>query len=337
MSEVNQLSLFGLDLSGLYRRAVLGVHQVLWGDEAGLRAWLSPALPTYQLSELERVASDELLNPEIGCQVLLPEAQVLVTRMTLPASAEIFLEEAAAAHVTSHSPFTGEETCWGSKIVDRSEDALAVEIIIVARNTADAAATAVRRAFTPQEVPFGLSANTDRACVALNGYQDAALDAPYLANLKQYVLRLGGALAGIAFLAIIPVIWSMQTAQQYSDLLSETEQRSKQIVAVRGELVDAQERVSEAGRFFSEQVAYRPWLHRLAAVTPDSVYLNRLSIKDNVLTVSGLAVNAADYQAVLVESGIFSDVTAPAAFTLDNRANRERFTLTMGLVTEGAR
>ena len=337
MSEVNQLSLFGLDLSGLYRRAALGVHQVLWGDEAGLRAWLSPALPTYQLSELERVASDELLNPEIGCQVLLPEAQVLVTRMTLPASAEIFLEEAAAAHVTSHSPFTGEETCWGSKIVDRSEDALAVEIIIVARNTADAAATAVRRAFTPQEVPFGLSANTDRACVALNGYQDAALDAPYLANLKQYFARLGGALAGIVFLAIIPVIWSMQTAQQYSDLLQETEQRSKQIVAVRGELVDAQERVSEAGRFFSEQVAYRPWLHRLAAVTPDSVYLNRLSIKDNVLTVSGLAVNAADYQAVLVESGIFSDVTAPAAFTLDNRANRERFTLTMGLVPEGAR
>ena len=337
MSEVNQLSLFGLDLSGLYRRAVLGVHQVLWGDEVGLRAWLSPAVPTYHLSELERVASDESPHPGTGCRVLLPEAQVLATHMTLPASAEIFLEEAVAAHVASHSPFGGEETCWGSKIVDRSNGALMVEIIIVARSTAEAAATAVRRTFAPRELPFGLSANSDRACVALNEYQDAALDAPYLANLKQYVLRLGGALAGIAFLAIIPVIWSMQTAQQYSDLLSETEQRSKQIVAVRGELVDAQERVSEAGRFFSEQVAYRPWLHRLAAVTPDSVYLNRLSIKDNVLTVSGLAVNAADYQAVLVESGIFSDVTAPAAFTLDNRANRERFTLTMGLVTEGAR
>ena len=337
MSEVNQLSLFGLDLSGLYRRAVLGVHQVLWGDEVGLRAWLSPAVPTYQLSELERAASDESPHRGTGCQVLLPEAQVLATRMTLPASAEIFLEEAVAAHVASHSPFAGEETCWGSKIVDRSDGALSVEIIIVARHTAEAAATAVRRTFAPHEVPFGLSANSDRACVALNEYQDAALHAPYLANLKRHVLHLGGALAGIAFLAIIPVIWSMQTAQQYSDLLSETEQRSKQIVAVRGELVDAQERVSEAGRFFSEQVAYRPWLHRLAAVTPDSVYLNRLSIKDNVLTVSGLAVNAADYQAVLVESGIFSDVTAPAAFTLDNRANRERFTLTMGLVTEVAR
>ena len=337
MSEINQFSLFGLDLSGLYRRAVLGIHQVLWGDEVGLRAWLSPAELTYQLSDLELVANEGLPRPETGCQVLLPQAQVLVTRMTLPASAEIFLEEAVAAHAASHSPFAEEETCWGSRIVDRSDGALDIEIIIVARNTAEAAATEVRRAFAPSDVPFGLSAETDRACVALNGYQDPALNAPYLANLQQYGLRLGAALAGVAFLAVIPVIWSVQTAQQYSDLLQETEQRSRQVVAVRGALVDAQERVSEAGRFFAGQVAYRPWLHRLAAMTPDSVYLNRLSIKEDVLTVSGLAVNAADYQAVLVESGFFSDVTAPAAFTLDNRANRERFTLTMGLVAREAR
>ena len=95
--------------------------------------------------------------------------------------------------------------------------------------------------------------------------------------------------------------------------------------------------MSEAGRFFSEHVSYRPWLHKVAAATPDSVYLNRLSIEEDVLTVSGLAVNAADYQAAMVETGSFSEVTAPAAFTLDNRASRERFTLTMTLASEGAR
>lgn len=337
MSEINQLSLFGLDLSGLSGRIALGIRQVVWGDEMGLRAWLSPAVPTHHLTDLELVAGDESRHPQTGCQVLLPEAQVLVTRMTVPASAEIFLKEAIAAHAESHSPFAREETCWGSKIVDRSSGTLAIEVIIVARSTAEAAAKAVRQTFAPHDVPFGLSAETERACVALNEYQDPALDAPYLTNLQQYMLRLGVALAGIAFLTLIPVIWAMQTSQQYRDLLQETEQRSRQIVAVRGALVEEQERVSEAGRFFSEQAAYRPWLHRLAAVTPDSVYLNRLSIKDDVLTVSGLAVNAADYQAVLVESGIFSDVTAPAAFTLDNRANRERFTLTMGLMSEGVR
>ena len=40
--------------------------------------------------------------------------------------------------------------------------------------------------------------------------------------------------------------------------------------------------------------------HKVAEITPDEVYLYRLSIKNDLLTVSGLAVNAADYQAGLV-------------------------------------
>ena len=78
MSEINQFSLFGFDLSGLYRRAVLGIHQVLWDDEVGLRAWLSPAELTYQLSDLELVANEGSQRPETGCQVLLPQAQVWI-------------------------------------------------------------------------------------------------------------------------------------------------------------------------------------------------------------------------------------------------------------------
>ena len=337
MNEINQLSLFGLDLSGLYRRAKLGVQQILWGEEVGLRAWFSPEVHYCHVSELESPASSDTAPSAESFQVLLPESEVLVATMELPASAEIFLAEAVTAHVESHTPFAWDETCWGSKIVERREGSILIAIIIVARSTADAAASVARRALAADDIPFGLSAEAGGAVVTLDGYQNPALDAPYLGNLRQFALRSAVAVSGMAFLAAIPVIWSFQTAQQYSDLLQETEQRSRQVVAVRGALVDAQERVSEAGRFFAGQVAYRPWLHRLAAMTPDSVYLNRLSIEDDVLTVSGLAVNAADYQAVLVESGFFSDVTAPAAFTLDNRANRERFTLTMGLVPGEAR
>ena len=337
MNEVNQLSLFGLDLSGLYRRALLGVDQVLWGDEVGLRAWLSPEVHYYHLSELESLASTEAAPATEIVQVLLPESEVLVTHMKLPVSAEIFLSEAVAAHVQSHTPFAWEETCSGSKIVERAEGSISITIIIVARSTADAAALVARRALAAGETPFGLSAEAGGAVVKLDGYQHPALDAPYLENLRQFAVRTAVAVSGMAFLAMIPVIWSMQTAQQYSDMLAETELRSEGVVAVRGALAEAQERVSEAGRFFSEHVSYRPWLHKVAAATPDSVYLNRLSIEEDVLTVSGLAVNAADYQAAMAETGSFSEVTAPAAFTLDNRASRERFTLTMTLASEGAR
>ena len=336
MSEVNQLSLFGLDLSGLYRRAALGVQQVLWGEEVGLRAWFSPDAHYCHISELTSPVITGAARSAESIQVLLPESEVLVTHMTLPVSAEIFLPEAVTAHVESHTPFAWDETCWGSKIVERSEGAILIAIVIVARRTADAAVELAHGALAADDIPFGLSAEAGSAVITLDGYQNPALDAPYLKNLRQFALRSALAVVGIMFLAVTPAIWSFQTAQQYSAMLAETEQRSSAVVVVRGALVEAQERVSQAERFFSEHASYRPWLHKVAAATPDSVYLNRLSIKEGVLTVTGLAVNAADYQAAMVEAGSFSEVTAPAAFTLDNRANRERFTLTMTLSPKGA-
>lgn len=331
MSDMNQLNLFGFDLSGVYRRIRLGVEQVLWGDEVGLRAWFSPPLEHLRLDELDSL-DDASLRQSAGCiQVLVPDAQVLVTQMTLPSNAEIFLEEAVRAHVVSHSPFADEETCWGSKIVDRAGGSLAIDIIIVSRRTAEEAASHAANVLRSCGRPFGLSAKSDRACVALDGYQDPDIDKPYLASLKQFAVRFAAGLSGIAFLAMIPAIWFLQTEQQYNELLRETTQRSKEIVKVREALVTAQSRVSEAEDFFAAHESYRPWLHRVASATPDSVYLNRLALENDLLTVTGLAVNAADYQATMVETGLFSEVTAPTAFTLDSRAQRERFTLTMVL------
>lgn len=335
MSDVNQLSLFGLDLGGLYRRALLGIHQVLWGDEVGLKAWFHPPVQYYGLDDIDSLADGAPSISEGSIQFVLPESKVLSTQMNLPVSAEIHLHEAVVAHVASYSPFAAEETCWGSKIVDRTDASLLIDIIIVARQTAEEAAADVRHALKSGDRTFGLSAFTGKVYVGLEGYQSSGIDELYLRNLKRFGLRLAMGAAGIVFLAMMPVIWSAQTAQQYEDLLTETEQRSRGIVRVREALVEAQGQVSEAGRFFSEHAAYRPWLHRVAAATPDSVYLNRLSIDGDLLTVTGLAVNAADYQAVLVETGLFTEVTAPTAFTLDTRAERERFTLTAVLAHEG--
>lgn len=331
MSDVNQLNLFGLDLSGVHRRIRLGMQQVLWGDEVGLRAWFSPPPEYLGFDELDSLDHASLRDSDGCIQVLVPDAQVLVTEMTLPSNAEIFLEEAVRAHVVSHSPFADEETCWGSRIVDRAGGSLAIDIIIVSRRTAEDAASQVADMLRSCGRPFGLSARTERTCVALNGYQDPDIDRPYFATLKKFVVQLAAGLLGIAFLATIPAIWFLQTELQYSDLLRETTQRSKEIVKVREALVTAQSRVSEAEGFFAAHESYRPWLHRVAAATPDSVYLNRLAIENDLLTVTGLAVNAADYQAAMVEAGLFSEVTAPTAFTLDGRAKRERFTLTMVL------
>ena len=330
MSDVNQLNLFGLDLSALYRRVLLGFRQVLWGDEFGLKGWLSPPVEYHQLEDIDSIINaPSKADRSGGVQMVLRDSEVLSTRLELPASAEIYLDDAVMAHVQSQSPFAPEETRWGSKIVGRSGGVLQVEIIIIARAMADAAMAASRRALGSKAVPIGLSAALAGTFIPLKGYQDEGLSTPYKANLRHFSTRLALGVLGIAFVAMVPVVWSIQTAAQYSDLLQETKLRSNEILEVREALVEAQDRVSEARHFFSGHAAYRPWLHKISAVTPDSVYLNRLAMKGDSITMSGLAVNAADYQAILVETALFSEVTAPAAFTLDTRAKRERFTLTM--------
>ena len=328
MSDVNQFSLFGLDLSELYKRVRLGVQQLIWSDEAGVKDWLCPKVDYCQLVDLQQTEVLEEAEDAHLIEVVLPESQVLATSMTLPASAEIFLDEAVAAQVQSHSPFSVDETCWGSKVVERVNDSLMVEIVLVSRITANEALLSATEALG-RVVPFGLSARGPSAHIPLLGYRNSAIRERYFNNLRLFGLRTLGGVCGIIFLAMIPVIWTTQTAQQYEKLLEETEQRSRGVVRLRSSLVEAQEQFAEAQQFFTAQPDYRPWLHRLAGVTADSVYLNRLSLKNATLTVSGLAMNAADYQANLAESGLFSEVNAPAAFTLDNRSGRERFTLTM--------
>ena len=120
-------------------------------------------------------------------------------------------------------------------------------------------------------------------------------------------------------------------AAQLQDMLRDTEQRAAEVIATRSDLVDAQKRMSEAEAYFDRFTYYGPWLHRLARLSPDSVYLTRLSLKERQLTISGLADNAANYQSALAEAAVFLELEAPSAFTRDARADAERFTLTMQL------
>jgi general secretion pathway protein L len=331
MSDVNQFSLFGLDLSELHKRVRLGVQQLIWGDEAGVKDWLCPKVDYYQLEDLQKTAVPEEGEDAHLIEVVLPESQVLAMSMTLPASAEIFLDEAVAAQVQSHSPFSVDETCWGSKVVARVNGSLTVEIVLVSRVTANEAMLSATEALD-RVVPFGISAKGPSAHIPLLEYRNSAIRERYFNNLRLFGLRTLGGVCGIIFLVLFPAMWTTQTAQQYETLLEETEQRSRGVVRLRSSLVEAQEQFAEARQFFAAQPDYRPWLHGLAGVTADAIYLNRLSLKSTTLTVSGLAMNAADYQATLAESGLFSEVNAPAAFTLDNRSGRERFTLTMEIL-----
>ena len=227
-----------------------------------------------------------------------------------------------------------EETCWGYLVKERRGQVIVAEVAILARRTiSEMLSEAAERTNLP-DLPVDVLVASSAGYIPVVGYQNSRRRKRYYSTLKEYALRFAVVMVGLLFLMTLPAIMMSQNAQQYADLAAETTERTREIVGVRGQLVEAQAAVLAANDFFSDYPLYRRWLHRIAELTPDSVYLNRMAMEGAEVTITGLAENAADYQALLTGSGLFLNVTAPSAFSLDSRAGRERFTLTMRLIPE---
>ena len=126
----------------------------------------------------------------------------------------------------------------------------------------------------------------------------------------------------------LPASFFWIRADQLAVALLEVEGRAENSIRLKNELFESREAAAIAGRFLSEQPRYNTLLDSLSDATPDSVYLTRIGLSNEQVTVSGMAENAAEYQTLLSGYGEFDEVGASSAFTRDTRVGLERFTLT---------
>jgi len=326
--------LFGFDLSRLAAFMRLGASQLLWGDEAGLRDRFAPellflSLGTINTDDLDRVLLRAGQDGKPYVAAVMREIDTLHFSLTLPRAAEAYLEDVVLGEVSAKTPFGLENTAWGFRIVKRSESELDVTVAIAAKDTAkDAFAEASRELASHASGVELWTADRDIR-VQLRDFQSDTMRSEYLHILKLTAAKLLLAIGGILLLLSAPGIWVSQTDAQLESLLTEARISSAEAVESRDRLMFAIDRQARAREYFGQYVDYRPWLHRVAALTPDSIYLNRFSFDERSLTISGLAENAAEFQSQLVNSALFSELSAPSAFTRDDRAGRERFTMTM--------
>ena len=332
-------NLFGVDLSQYAAKAVLGWQQLLWGEDVGLKSRFCPPvrLLNADVSAVSGLAAQQPVasaNDKECLGWLLPDAEVLIREFTLPITAEIFLREAVVSTVHAHSPFEFAETCYGYCIAGRDKTQLTVRVAMVLRNTASDQLSAARVHLQSDGEPIELWVDDGDVAILIEGFGEHSRVSRYHRNLREFGLRSLASLVGILLILTLPALWVNQHARQLQDLRAQTQARVGTVVATRGELVRSQEMIAAAESLLEPYVDYGPWLHAVASVTPDQVYFNRIGIDGRTLTVSGLAENAADFQSVLAESDWFDDLVAPSAFTRDERARRERFTLSMKLVGE---
>jgi len=333
----NQWSLFGLDLSRLVDMAKLALQHLIWGDEAGIRRRLYPTASlvngvALDLDQYAKFSSDADSNdPNQPLALLFPAELSLAKTIQLPSEVEIDLAEALFFEIASHSPFANEDTCSGWRLISRDSTSITVALAIASRSSVmsfiDAQAQALETSLANCEV----WTETGSALVQLEGFGDGARRALYHQRLFGMGRQLALVTLAACLLSAMPAALLAARSDQLSGVLELTELDARAAASARAEMVALEDKVLTAREFFYDRVLYDAWLNTVAELTPDSVYLTRLGLEGDRLTISGMAVNAAEYQTTLASSGLVDDLSAPSAFTRDARTGRERFTLTMRL------
>jgi len=338
--STSQWSLFGLDLERYFRSIALGVHQLFWGSESGLQklflpqSWLLGETQALDMQDAENfcLSIDSSANLD-STSVLLPGSVVLTKRIELPLIAEPDLESIVRFEAELNSPFPVEDTRCGYRILVRDELQLTLILAIASRQAIESHLDAMRAEVRIDARLSEVWASHEGKLVQFAGFGEAKRKTDYLSKVSRSAIKIG-----LFSMAMAVIVWWPEGAlsikqQQLQELLAETEMRAGTATAARNSLLDMEDRLTAASAFYADRLLYDRWLDHVAALTPDSAYLTSMSFDKDRLTISGQAANAAELQTTLANAEILSEVTAPSAFTRDRRTDKERFTLTMQLVT----
>jgi general secretion pathway protein L len=331
----DQWVLFGFDLTRLERYLRLAVNQLLWGSEAGIRRRFSPLIATVALPDTDKTEFSEFglverdKSPGDSLALIIPNEITLYRSLHLPAVSELELASVIQLEVSSSSPFPEGDTVFGWRITSRAEDYIEISIAITSRAAiAHHLSTRADLQMVSQASLEIWSCENGRL-TQIQGFAEDARREACLKALAQRAFGLVALLVGFMLLLSLPTMTIQLRATQLEDLAGVTQITAGAATEAKNHLVQVEDRLIGASQFFSERIFYHEWLNTLAQLTPDSVYLTRLSLDGSRLTITGLANNAAEYQTLLAEADLVSDLSAPSAFTRDGRAGKERFTLTM--------
>ena len=337
MAVTNQWELFGLDLSRGIDKLKLGVSQLLWSEEAGLRQRFYPEASLLNAGKevhdryAKLVSASERPLPQQPKALMLPSDLILTKQIEMPIEAELDLDSAMQFEIASNSPFTSEETCAGWRVVARDDASLRLTYVIAARTAVHDLIARYALDVADSVEQFEIWAGADGHLVQVESAGDIPRNRAYMQQLLQQGKKIGLIVLAVCLMLMLPGAILAARSNQLAEVLALTEAEASAATAARNELVLVENRVLAAREFFADRSLYDQWLHTLSDVTPDSVYLTRLGLEGNRLTISGMAMNAAEYQTKLASSGLVSDLSAPSAFTRDQKTGRERFTLTMRL------
>jgi len=312
-------------------------HTLHPAEEAGRERVDLPPLPWGDGEAASQLAASlERRGVEGELWLALPASQALVRTLSLPLAAEAQLEGVLRHEIDRQTPFSAEQVVHAAQVVSRhpAEGQLRAELVVVPKATLDAAL-----------------ASLGPLAARLSGVDvdDAAHRAGRRRNLLPIAQRVQRTdrdarvrLALIAAAAVALVATGVVTLGNRERALAALEaqrdaafDKAREARALGLQLDGA----ASAANFLAEQRQARPTLLEvlddLTRRLPDDVYLQRFSVEQDRVTLSGAARSAGSIVATLQGSPYLKGPALAGAVQQDRNTGRDGFTVVAELVPGG--
>lgn len=324
---------------GLDLRALWGEVRQAWAYVQGGAplSWLTPIVPVrlLQVDGGESLWQGEAMQGSSGARtaktplvaIELPDDLVLRLEWNLPAVGEVDMAGAIALHAQSVSPFPEADLAWGYRIRTRADGSALADMALASRKQIAQYAHSQASRLAGAAAPEIWVSRAAGAPIVMQGFGEAARHA--LGARGRFVRYVFVATAG-ALLAAIAVTPSLQLRYRALDAYAQNQaltQKTALLVKQREALMQTSEGLNALAEFQAGRIEPLRVLDRLTRALPDDAALQNFILKDQKVTITGLAANASALMQVLSEQEGVRDVRAPSPATRSGGDAKENFTI----------
>jgi general secretion pathway protein L len=272
---------------------------------------------------------------EVHRDLLLPEAVVLHTHVTMPLAAEANLRQALAYEMDRHTPFIADEVFFGWHHLNRNREAgqLSFELYVTRREAVEAQVEQLKRL---DLAPTGVDIATANGPLGINLLPEA---------LRYHVVnqqaRLNWAIAAVTVFLMAFVmaqsLWLREhQVKTINEAIENVRAEAMAVQQIRKQIDDA----SEAAGFLQSRKIENGYkvemLAELTRILPEDTFLDRLAMQEGTTQMQGKSGNAQSLIELVNNSTHFENASFRGPTRLDNRSGKEIFDLTADNTTMGA-
>jgi|GEM_PF-5227988 len=313
---------FGIDLRSWWLGFCGAWREVFWDHGSGVRAWVDEPVSLYRAGTLLNTGTANVTKAKARAE-LLPDAMVLIKRLPLPKGLALDLPSLVQGEVLASSPFKTDDTAFGWRLLEGPHRQHEVLLAIVSKSAVMGHLHSLDAHLSVNSVEVW--AEDSGKYVVINGFAEQQRDIRYRKRLWQ----LGGMAVMVALAFLIatsaPMVYKAVQITELEASLAQVQGQVSKSVKLRSSLTAANQRVEQLNTITQSSARPLEPLNRLTQQLGDDASLLSYQQKGHIVTIEGVANNAAELLQRLSQSGHYEDVKPVSAIRAVSRSTKERF------------